>query len=106
MKVLPDLFEIDEKECLTLESGDCTIYGYHFDTFGAFKAKNFLVIRKNTPVLSYPMVYPDVLADMQGYKYTVATLPYAPFIRKHEDGTYSGMEVNMLKFLALKYNFT
>ena len=55
--------------------------------------------------LTEDKIYPNVLQDMQGYLFTVATLPYAPFIRKSADGVYSGMEIELANYIAKIYNF-
>ncbi|TRY68968.1 hypothetical protein TCAL_07479, partial [Tigriopus californicus] len=49
--------------------------------------------------------YPDLLKNMKGYQYTLATLEYSPFIIKRPDGTYSGLEFLLTEYLARKYNF-
>ena len=49
-------------------------------------------------------VYPDFLSDMKGYTYTVATLSYFPFVWKKGE-EYSGIEIDMNKYLANKFNF-
>ena len=50
-------------------------------------------------------VYPDMLSDMKGYNYTVAALSYFPFIWKKGE-EYSGLEIDMCNFLALRNKFT
>ena len=41
---------------------------------------------------------------MKGYNYTLATLQYFPFVWVR-DGEYGGIEVDLTKFLARRYNF-
>ena len=49
-------------------------------------------------------VYPDVLSNMKGYNYTIATLQYFPFVWKR-NGEYDGIEVKLTKFLARRFKF-
>ena len=49
-------------------------------------------------------VYPDVMSDMKGYNYTIATLQYFPFVWKR-NGEYDGIEIDLTKFLARRFNF-
>ena len=49
-------------------------------------------------------VYPDVLSNMKGYNYTIATLQYFPFVWKR-NGEYDGIEVELTKFLARRFKF-
>ena len=55
---------------------------------------------------SYEEIFPDILSDMKGYNYKVATLPYLPFVKKHSDSTYSGIEIRLAGFISQLYNFT
>ena len=54
--------------------------------------------------LSAAAVFPDILGDMKGYTYTVATLPFFPFVWKPGDA-YLGIDIGLIKFLSKKYNF-
>ena len=44
------------------------------------------------------------MSDMKGYNYTIATLQYFPFVWKR-NGEYDGIEVDLTKFLARRFNF-
>ena len=44
------------------------------------------------------------MSNMKGYNYTLATLQYFPFVWVR-DGEYDGIEVDLTKFLARRYNF-
>ena len=50
-------------------------------------------------------IYPDICADMKGYNYTVAALQYFPYIWVR-DGRYEGIELDIVRFLADRNNFT
>ncbi len=109
-------YEFEASQCLGVKkSSACRLDGFYFDTFNTFKPNFFLVLRPYVPnhkgVVSKKQVLPDVLTDMQGYEFIVATLHYAPFIRMHKDAdgnilSYSGIEVALLKYLARRSNFT
>ena len=47
---------------------------------------------------------PDILSDMKGYKYTVGTVLYLPFVWKL-DGAYKGIDIDMSNYLAERNNF-
>ena len=57
-----------------------------------------------TERLSASAVYPDILSDMKGYTYTIATLPFFPFVWKPGEN-YLGIDIDMIKHLSRKYNF-
>ena len=54
--------------------------------------------------LSAKAVYPDILSDMKGYMYTIATLPFFPFVWKPGED-YLGIDIDMIQFLSIKFNF-
>ena len=54
--------------------------------------------------LSASAVYPNILSDMKEYTYTIATLPFFPFVWKTGEH-YLGIDIDMIKFLSRKYNF-
>ena len=54
--------------------------------------------------LSASAVYPNILSDMKEYTYTIATLPFFPFVWKTGEN-YLGIDIDMIKYLSNRYNF-
>ena len=55
--------------------------------------------------LDASLIYPDICANMKSYEYTVAALSYFPYVWVRND-TYQGIEMDMVRFLADRNNFT
>ena len=54
--------------------------------------------------LTSQQIYPDVCSDMKGYNFTVATLQYFPYVWV-SNGSYEGIEIDLVRFLANRNNF-
>ena len=127
------LFQFDRHNCLgnndntsyQVES-KCAVSAFYYDTFGTSKPKIFDVhqasdaVRKEYYVvtafsrhtlafqisdkLSALATYPDILSDMKEYTYTIAMLPFFPFMWERDEN-YLGIDIDIINFLSRKYNF-
>ena len=104
----------------------CALSAFYYDTFGASKPRIFDVLQASHEVwkeynaattfsrhtsafqisdkLSALATYPDILSDMKEYTYTIAMLPFFPFMWERDEN-YLGIDIDIINFLSRKYNF-